>query len=114
VQMGVELVSIGWFVGVGGWDVESNNDGATTNRIFKVNDPPPLLISHNPPPFPQPHPTTTSHGIRRWCPQAAPVGVGLKWIHQLDYATSGVLCIGLSRRCVCIYLCVWMDGYMKT
>lgn len=26
--------------------------------------------------------------------------MGLKWIHQLDHATSGVLCIGLSRRCV--------------
>lgn len=33
---------------------------------------------------------------RRWCPSTA--SLPLKWIHQLDYATSGVLCIGLSRK----------------
>ena len=33
--------------------------------------------------------------ICKWLPSL--VTTNLKWIHQLDYATSGVLCIGLTR-----------------
>ena len=33
--------------------------------------------------------------VCKWLPSL--VTTSLKWVHQLDYATSGVLCIGLSR-----------------
>ncbi|CAM9187492.1 unnamed protein product, partial [Laminaria digitata] len=33
--------------------------------------------------------------IRHWCP--AVEGKELKWVHQLDFATSGVLCVALHR-----------------
>jgi hypothetical protein len=36
--------------------------------------------------------------VRHYCPLDAPPSLALKYIHQLDYATSGVLCLGLSRK----------------
>ncbi|CAM9343769.1 unnamed protein product [Choristocarpus tenellus] len=34
--------------------------------------------------------------VRHWVPAVA--DKDLKWVHQLDFATSGVLCIGLNKR----------------
>jgi 23S rRNA-/tRNA-specific pseudouridylate synthase len=32
------------------------------------------------------------------------VASGLKWVHRLDYATSGVLCVGLNTKFAYVYL----------
>ncbi|GAB5036284.1 zinc metalloprotease pitrilysin subfamily a, partial [Nannochloropsis oceanica] len=41
---------------------------------------------------------TVENLVRHYCPLDAPPSLALKYIHQLDYATSGVLCLGLSRK----------------
>mmetsp|Transcript_962 Transcript_962/g.1201 ORF Transcript_962/g.1201 Transcript_962/m.1201 type:complete len:376 (-) Transcript_962:147-1274(-) len=37
--------------------------------------------------------------IHYWCPELSETK--LRWIHQLDYATSGVLCVGLNPETTC-------------
>jgi len=42
------------------------------------------------------HPVTVETLLRAWVPEFK--GAELKWVHQLDYATSGVLCVAWERE----------------
>ncbi len=41
---------------------------------------------------------TVEKMLKKWVPNIIKVNETMKWVHQLDYATSGVLCIALNRE----------------
>jgi 23S rRNA-/tRNA-specific pseudouridylate synthase len=41
---------------------------------------------------------TVEKMLKKWIPNIIKVNETMKWVHQLDYATSGVLCIALHRE----------------
>ena len=43
------------------------------------------------------HPVTIEKLLSVWLPYLFPVGNTIRFVHQLDYATSGCLCIALNR-----------------
>jgi len=44
------------------------------------------------------HPITVERYVASAHPQYAAPGLKLRFIHQLDYATSGILCLGFTRK----------------
>lgn len=80
-----------------------------------VNKPPLLQMSHSPVDYTRSKeiigtlPSTVEDMLKDWISEMQATdhwnGVdqpSVKWVHQLDFATSGVLCIALNRQSICL------------